>query len=572
MPNPSWEATVPWPQEFADRYVAKGYWEGRPLGDRLADVADAMPGAVAMVDGERRLTYRELAERAAATAERLLRLGLRPDDRIVLQLPNVLEFVVLVYACLRVGVIPVMALPGHRKHEMAYLAEHSEAVAIAVPDVFKNFDHQAMAAEIAATSPSVRHVLVLGDAIGPGNVDLRSLCSAPERAVDSTAVDQWRPDSRSVAVFLLSGGTTGLPKLIARTHDDYAYNSKRSAEVCGFGSDTVYYASLPLAHNFPLACPGLLGTLLCGGRTVLGSPDPVKAFAAIEREGVTATAVVPAVAQRWLDHRDEDPDRDLSSLRVLQVGGSRLADEVARRVRPTLGCTLQQVFGMAEGLLNYTRLDDPEDVICTTQGRPMCEDDELLVVDELGNEVPVGESGVLLTRGPYTPRGYYRAAEHNARAFTPEGWYRSGDIVRLRPDGNLVVEGRDKDMINRGGESISAEEIENFAYQFDGVSLAAAVAMPDSDLGERVCLYVVPKPGRTVTLTDVHDVMDRAGVAKFKFPERLITVDSLTTTKVGKIDKKQLRTDVARRLAEEQKESTTGSRAAGADSFEEARQ
>jgi 2,3-dihydroxybenzoate-AMP ligase len=548
MPRPTSNGAVPWPAEYAERYTAKGYWEGDALGDRLLAVADANPEAVAVVDGTRRLTYRQLAERADAAALRLAALGLGPDDRLVVQLPNSVEFVILTYACLRLGVVPVMALPGHRSHEIGYLVEHSEAVAIAVPDFLKDHDHQAMAAEIAERSETLRHLLVLGDKIGDGAVDLRELCAAPGTPEDRAAVDAYRPDSRSIAVFLLSGGTTGLPKLIARTHDDYLYNARRSAEVCAFGPDTVYFAALPLAHNFPLACPGLLGTLLVGGRVILGSPSPEKAFVLIEREGVTATAVVPAIAQRWLEYREDHPEADLSSLRVLQVGGSRLADHVARRVRPELGCTLQQVFGMAEGLLNYTRLDDPEDVICTTQGRPMCADDELLVVDELGEPVPDGTPGVLLTRGPYTPRGYYRAEEQNARAFTEDGWYRTGDIVRLLPDGNLVVEGRDKDMIIRGGENISAEEIENFAYQTPGVARAAAVAMPDAELGERICLYVVPEPGRTVTLADVHQVMEHAGTARFKLPDRLVTVPELTATKVGKIDKKALRADIARRL------------------------
>ncbi|MCD9874690.1 (2,3-dihydroxybenzoyl)adenylate synthase [Streptomyces guryensis] len=548
MPRPSSNGAVPWPEEYARRYADQGYWEGHAIGDTLHTVADATPDAVALVDGDRRLTYRQLAERADAVALRMTALGLRPDDRLVVQLPNTAEFVILTYACLRLGVILVMALPGHRRHEVGHLVEHSEAVAVAVPDLLKGHDHRAMAFEIAADSPTLRHVLVLGDKAGDDAVDLRELCATPATAGDRAAVDAHRPDSSSIAVFLLSGGTTGLPKLIARTHDDYVYNARRSAEVCAFGPGTVYFAALPLGHNFPLACPGLLGTLLNGGRVVLGSPNPEKAFPLVEREGVTATALVPAIAQRWLDHRQEHPGSDLSSLRVLQVGGSRLADHVARRVRPELGCTLQQVFGMAEGLLNYTRLDDPEDIICTTQGRPMCEDDELLVVDELGNPVPDGTPGVLLTRGPYTPRGYYRAPEQNARAFTDDGWYRTGDIVRLRPDGNLVVEGRDKDMIIRGGENISAEEIENFAYQTPGVARAAAVAMPDERLGERVCLYVVPEPGHTVTLDDIHHVMEGAGVARFKFPDRLVTVPELAATKVGKIDKKALRADIAHRL------------------------
>jgi 2,3-dihydroxybenzoate-AMP ligase len=203
---------------------------------------------------------------------------------------------------------------------------------------------------------------------------------------------------------------------------------------------------------------------------------------------------------------------------------------------------------MAEGLLNFTRLDDPDEVVCGTQGRPLSPADEVRLVDELGVDVPDGEPGSLLTRGPYTPRGYYRAAEQNARAFTEDGWYRSGDICRRTPEGNLVVEGRDKDMINRGGEKISAEEVENLIYQLPQVGQVAAVAMPDPVLGERVCVYVVPRPGATVTLEQIRDAMERIGVARYKLPERLEVVDELATTKVGKIDKKALRADIAERL------------------------
>jgi 2,3-dihydroxybenzoate-AMP ligase len=551
MVTPLADGTVPWPEEEAARYVAAGYWAGRPLGDLLREAAARTPGAVALVDGAMRFTYAELADRADAAAGRLFDLGLRGGDRILVQLPNGWEFVVLTWACLRAGVVPVMALPGHRRAELSYLAAQAEATAIAVPDRLRGFDHQQLAHDLAAEATADWQVLVAGDEIGPGSVDLRELC-APAADADAARArcDAAAPGSRDVAVFLLSGGTTGLPKLIARTHDDYAYNARASAAVCGLDAATVYLVSLPAGHNFPLACPGILGTLLAGGTVVmLPSPEPVRAFATVAEQGVTHTAVVPAVAGRWLEHATVNGAAELATLRVLQVGGARLADELARRVRPVLGATLQQVFGMAEGLLNYTRLDDPEDVICTTQGRPMSPADEIRLVDEAGRDVPAGEPGSLLTRGPYTPRGYYRAAEHNARAFTPDGWYRSGDICRLTAGGNLVVEGRDKDMINRGGEKISAEEVENLVYALPGVRQVAAVAMPDRELGERVCVYVVPQPGAQVTLEALRTGMAEAGVARFKLPEHLVLVPELATTKVGKVDKKALRADIAARLA-----------------------
>ena len=540
MPTPISDDTVPWPDADVRRYVARGYWAGQPLGTLLREVADRVPDRPALIDVENdvRLTHGELSGRADAAASRLLGLGLNRGDRIVVQLGNTWEFVVLTMACLRTGIVPVMALPAHRRSELSYLAEHAEAAAIAVPDRLRDFDHQQLAHEIRNW-----HVLVAGETVAPESVDLRALC-APGDKTDLRPVN-----SRDVAVFLLSGGTTGLPKLIARTHDDYAYNARRSAEVSGVDADSAYLVSLPAGHNFPLACPGLLGTLLAGGRVVLlPSPEPARAFATIAAEGVTHTAVVPAVAGRWLDHAAEHGCAQVASLRVLQVGGARLADELARRITPVLGATLQQVFGMAEGLLNFTRLDDPDEVVCATQGRPMCPDDEVRIVDELDLDVPDGEPGSLLTRGPYTPRGYYRAAEQNARAFTADGWYRSGDICRRTAEGNLIVEGRDKDMINRGGEKISAEEVENLVYQVPSVGQVAAVAMPDPGLGERVCLYVVPRPGRRVTLEEIRSAMQRFGVARVKLPEHLVVVSELATTKVGKIDKKALRADIAARL------------------------
>jgi 2,3-dihydroxybenzoate-AMP ligase len=425
-------------------------------------------------------------------------------------------------------------------------------VAIVVADTDRDADLRQVAQQVAAQSPSIRQVLVHGE------LSSSATEYAPEHSLKSAlstvahfAEAEYEPTGSDVACMLLSGGTTGLPKLIVRTNDDYAYNILQCNAVSEFDSATVYLGTLPSSHNFPLACPGVLGALFAGGRAVmLPSPAPERALRTIDAEGVTVAAVVPAVAQSWIEYQRAHQILREDSLRVLQVGGSRMPDELAARVEPVLGARLQQVFGMAEGLINMTRLDDDPDVILNTQGRPVSDADEILIVDENGNPVPDGTPGALWTRGPYTPRGYFRAPEHNARAFTPDGWYASGDIVVRRPDGNLLVAGRDKDMINRGGEKISAEEVENFAYQLDGVELAAAVAMPDPVLGERLCLYLELAQGHSVTLSDITELMNTAGVARFKIPERLEIVTAMPTTKVGKIDKKALRADISARLTD----------------------
>lgn len=546
------QGIVPWPAELQARFRELGYWEDRALGSYVLEVADRLGDKVALVDGSTRLSYRELADRMDAGAERLLELGLRPDDRVMVQLPNGWHFVVFVLACFRAGIIPVMALPAHRRFELTSLSELSEARAIAVPDVVKGFDHRALAREVRAEVNSIEFTLVSGD---PGNDDLNLenlLAPGSDPAGARKRLDAVAPHPDSPACFLLSGGTTGLPKLITRTHNDYAFNVRVCSEVSALNEDTVYLGTLPSSHNFPLACPGILGALFAGGRTVmLPSPAPERVFNTIESEGVTISTAVPAVAQRWVEYQQETNGTQLQTLKVLQVGGSRLPDEIAYKIKPVLGATLQQVFGMAEGLINMTTLDDPEEVICTTQGRPVSDADEVRIVDELGNDLPDGTPGAILTRGPYTPRGYYRAPEANKRAFTADGWYSSGDIVVRRPDGNLVVHGRDKDMINRGGEKISAEEIESLVYRLPDVTLAAAVAMPDPVLGERLCLYVTIREGSDVTLEKIRAAVESAGVASFKIPERLVIVDELPTTKVGKINKKELRTDIQQRISAE---------------------
>jgi 2,3-dihydroxybenzoate-AMP ligase len=546
------EGFTPWPAELAGRYRQRGYWRDKPLGDIVDSGAERFGEREALVSGKLRISYGELKRRVDRLALHLLRLGLRPRDRVVVHLNNTDQFVYVYYACAKTGVLPVMALLSHRFSEIRYLAEFSEAVAYVVPTTIRGFDYQQLARGVRETVPGLRHVLVAGSDADSDLVSLDGLLDDPiENREPASRLADVRPDPSDVALFLLSGGTTGLPKLIPRTHNDYEYNSRASGAVCAIDANTVYLTVLPVSHNFPLASPGLQSVFQAGGRVVLcDSTEPAEAFRLIARERVTHTALVPALAMRWMDAPERE-QFDLSSLRVLQVGGAKLNPEPARRVRPTLGCQLQQVFGMAEGLLNYTRLDDSNEEIVETQGRPCSPDDETRIVDEEGRDVPAGERGELLARGPYTIRGYYNVPEHNQRAFTPDGFYRSGDIVRLSPSGNLVVEGRAKDLINRGGEKISAEEIENLALAHPSVFNAAAVAMPDPVLGERTCLYVMLRAGMALSFRELVAFLQAQQIAKFKLPERLEIVESFPMTSVGKVSKKELRDDIARKLTAE---------------------
>ncbi|MGC9376900.1 (2,3-dihydroxybenzoyl)adenylate synthase [Streptomyces sp. MH13] len=533
--RPDWPG---WPPEAARHYRQAGYWRDEVFGDLPARQASARPTATALVDGDRRWTYAALEAEVEGLYRSLHRLGLRRGDRVIVQLPNRAEFVLLWFALQRLGAVPVHALPGHRRHEIAHLARITEAVAYVIPDRHARFDYRALAADLGAEHASLRHTIVVGDTGDhTGFVPFETLLDprAPAVASPGPAVD-----AGDLALLLLSGGTTGTPKLIPRTHQDYAYNARAAAEVCRLDEDSVYLAVLPIAFNFTMSCPGVLGTLHAGGTVVLSpSPSPGTALELIERERVTITAVNPPLVPYWL-REFEERRPDISSLAVLQVGAARLADDLARRIEPTLGARLQQVFGMAEGLLNLTALDDPSAIICSTQGRPVSPADEVLVVDGDGAPVPDGQVGELLTRGPYTLRGYYRSPELARTHFTEDGFYRTGDLVRRLPTGHLSVVGRVKEQINRGGEKIDATEVEEHLLAHPGIDSVAVVAAADPELGERSVAFVVCT-GPVPKTRELASFLRERGLAAYKAPDRVKVIERMPLTPVGKTDKNALR-------------------------------
>jgi mycobactin salicyl-AMP ligase len=526
---------TPFPPDRATAYREAGYWTGRSLDEILRSAAERWPDHPAVIDDRTSLTYAELDVRADAAAAGLLALGLGDGQAVLVQLPNSCQFAVALFGLLRAGALPVMCLPGHRDAELTHFLDVSRAVGIIV-GTDAGFDFRAMAERLLEHANQLKHVIVDGDA-GP-HTSWAQLCAGDGQP------PQRRPDTGGPAVLLVSGGTTGAPKLIPRTHDDYVYNATASAQLCHLTNSDVYLVSLPAGHNFPLACPGLLGAMSVGATVVFGrDPSPEAAFATIARHGVTATALVPALARLWAQacEWEEQPP---TTLRLLQVGGAKLAADDARLVRSTLTPGLQQVFGMAEGLLCYTRIDDPAEIVEGTQGRPLAEHDELRIVDDAGAAVPDGEPGELLVRGPYTINGYYRAAAENQRSFTPDGFYRSGDLVRRFANGYVEVTGRIKDVILRAGETISAFDLESHLLTHPAVSAAAAVGLPDQYLGEKICAAIVFR-GEPLSLAELNNHLDTRGVAAHSRPDMVAPMPTLPTTAVGKVDKRAILAQLA---------------------------
>ncbi|HVO05977.1 MAG TPA: AMP-binding protein [Burkholderiaceae bacterium] len=542
------EGFVPWPDELAAQYRQRGLWQGLTIGDMVERTARRLPDKVAVVLGDRRVRYEELVDASRRLAIGFVRAGIGRGDRVVMQLPNTIDFVLTYLALNWIGAVPVMALRAHRHSEVRHFIRASGAVAYVVPDVVGGFDFRALATQMRAEFPALKLVAVSGEP-GAGQVALDALADrAAPRAGIERALAGRRPEPGDVATMLLSGGTTSMSKLIPRTHDDYVLNARACGRVAGFGEDTVFMAILPLGHNYNLASPGMLATFYYGGTMVLTQgATPEEVFGLVERERVTLIAAVVPLITAWLNS-ELPAAHDLSSLRVVQNGGARLAPELRRRLRERLACIPQEVYGTAEGLINMTRLDDPDEVLLESSGAPVLEEDEIRVVDDDGRDVPDGEPGELVTRGPYTIRGYFDAPQKNAEAFLPGGWYRMGDIVRKR--GRIVyTEGRRKDLINRGGEKISCEEVENLMFAHPAVKAVALVAMPDPVFGEKACAFVVPKDGQTLDLAQMVAFLRRQHIASFKLPERLEIVDALPTSPVGKIMKRELRERLVAKMA-----------------------
>ena len=530
---------VPFPPEFAARYRAKGYWQDKSLAQEFAVVYQRFADRIAIVDGDRRLTYAELDQITTNLALNLLEIGLKPLDRVVPTLPNVHEFVLLYFALQKLGAIPIAALVSHRFAEISQFVSLSGATTCVYPETSGDFSFSPIIDRIAAENTALQIRIVLGTPKA-GEHSLRELIDRPAR-LPASRLAEIHIDPTDPCIFQLSGGTTGIPKLIPRTNNDYAYNSKVAASVCEVNADSVLLLVLPIAHTLPLACPGIPGFMFHGAKVVVhANTRPAEMFALIQKHRVTHLKVVPALLIRLIN----DPsvaDYDLSSLKLIQSGGQRMQPEVRAKTRALIpGVFVQENFGMSEGTLMFVRATDPEDVKLETCGRPVCEDDEVKLLDEDDRQVAPGEVGEFTVRGPYTLRGYFGVPEYNARQFTTDGFYRSGDLMRQHSSGNYVVEGRKKDLINRGGEKISAEEVENLILMHPAVQNVACVPMPDANMGEKMCAFVILRAGQSLQLKALVDFLLTKEIAKFKLPERLEVLADFPVSTFGKVSKKAL--------------------------------
>ncbi len=544
------EGVVRFPPEFARKYREKGYWEDRTIASHFADWFAEYADRIAIIDGDKTATYREVDERSTRVALNLLDLGFRPLDRVVVCLPNVIEFAYLYFAFQKIGVVPIMALPTHRYLEVSQFVEIAQAKACFVPAKARDYSFT----DLVTRLRDEQDCLEMGIVYGPPQDGFLTVDELLEKepAATQADIDAIEIDPEDPAVFQLSGGTTGIPKLIPRSHNDYICNTKYAVAATETGPDKVLLDILPIGHNLPLACPGMQGFMMKGGTVVFAQSTRGEAlFPLIEKHKVTHIHCVPALLIRWI-HDPVFGDYDLTSLEYIQSGGQRLQPEVRKRTYELLPQVfVQENFGMAEGMLFFAQKHHEESARMETVGFPVSDDDEVMLLDEEDKVVPFGEVGELCCRGPYTLRGYFGSPEHNERAFTPDGFYRTGDLMRQHPSGAYLVEGRKKDLINRGGEKISAEEIENLILRHPAVKNIACIAMPDAILGEKMCACVIPVEGKSLTLEELIAHLESFELARFKLPERLELMDDFPLSPFGKVSKKTLVEDITAKLEAE---------------------
>lgn len=540
--------------EDINKYRRLHLWWDITLGEAFDRIARIYPHKIVLADDSRRITYADMAELINRIALGFLEIGLRPGNAVVMQVPNVLEFCAIYQACQKIGVVPVMAVPRHAEKEIEHFASITGSAAWVGPVAYRKTDYMPMLQNLKKKVSSLKHIIVLdepGEAEKPGCESYQKIVALGKTVKNPEVPEKYIPDPLEVCHLLPTGGTTGLPKLVPRTHNNYLINAYFNGCASERSSRDTDLCVTPIAHN-----AGLLrwvSRLIWGGKLVMSnSTRPADFLDRIQKEKVTTAFLVPTLIIDVLNETGLDK-YDLSSLVLLSGGGAYMPPEVIRAVRKRMGCYCFSVFGMAEGPCMGPRFDFPEEEIIHTIGQPHCPWDEFKVLNDKEELVPQGLDGELAGKGPTIFTGYYKAEEANRKAFTHDGYFLTGDVVRINDKGNFMITGRKKDLINRGGEKVSAEEVEDMILTMAGVREVAVVAMPDARMGEKVCAYIKAKEGYSFSLDNVTSHLKSLGASVLLLPERIESIDEFPITAIGKIDKKLLRERIAAKMAGESK-------------------
>ncbi|OGP53893.1 MAG: hypothetical protein A2Y65_01575 [Deltaproteobacteria bacterium RBG_13_52_11] len=535
-------------KEDREQYSRMRWWLGMTWGDMLDKATDIYPDKIGLVDGVGRWTNREVREKVDRLAISLMKLGIKPRDWVLLQFPNWHEYILAFFAMQKIGALTVLLIPRHNQSEINHLAALTKPVAWIVPKKYGKIDYQPIIDDVLKQNPQLKHVIQVRAEKNGTYPTLNELIEEAKLTEDNLkALEERRPDPAEVSHIMPTGGTTGLPKASVRTHNSYITNIEYHSRAWEITSSDTIMVITPVGHSMAMHW-GIGAALFNYAKLVL--LDSVHAddiCECIQKEKVTAFPSVPALVARMLALEGLEK-YDLSSLRTISVGGASSAPELLRGAYDKLKCIVINGFGSSEGTNTATRPGDSMDIICNSVGRPVCPYDTIKIIDEGGNEVSPSIEGELVSKGPGIFTGYFKSPEENSQIFTKDGFFKTGDKAKKDQFGNIQITGRIKDIINRGGEKISAIDIENLMSTHPGISETSVIGMPDEVLGERICAYVTLKPGIRLTFKEIIAFLKGKGASVQQLPERIEFAEELPMTKVGKVDKKALREDIKKRL------------------------
>lgn len=514
-----------------ERYINDGFWLKKTQFEQLEEQAAKCPDKIAVTDDERSLSFKQLVTRSRAYAEYFLSLGLKKGDKVIVQLGNSVSVAEILYACFAAGLVIHPMLMSYRETEINGVIENLEPALYIADGKYMGFDHTALAERCIAQSGRSVKLITL--------TEFESV-KLDEFMTEEPVKD--KPVYTDTAIIVSSSGSTGIPKLIERRHGNYINCQMTCADSIKMTPEDVDLIPMPLMHCWNLCGPGLVGSIALGCKVVISkysTPDEIMRLT--EKYSVTVAALVPSLIKACIEYRKYDDSEDISSLRVIQAGGSMCPPELVSEAMEKLGCTVQQIYGMSEGFVSATAVDDDYETIISTQGLPVCEGSEMKIVDQNGEEVPEGERGELLVRGPAVVTEYFKNDAANERSFTEDLFYRTGDEAVLDEAGRIKILGRVVELINRCGEKITPSEVEEMLLKIDHIKEAAVIGKPDPELGQKVCAFVTADdPAAVPDLAGIRKKLSEMGLASFKLPDIFEVLSEMPRTGVGKIDKKKL--------------------------------
>ena len=538
----------PYRPEDVERYVKYRWWLGLTWGDMFDKATDLYPRKEALVDDTSRFTYRELREKVNRLAIGLMGLGIKERDFVLLQVPNWHEFIFAFFALQKIGAIVVLLVARHSLSEVSYLSSLTHPVAWIGPDHYKKTDYLPMLQQVMEEHKGLRHIISVRSPENKAFIPLERLIEESELTKSNLEVlAARRPDPMEVSIILPTGGTTGAPKAVPRTHNDYIANVEYHTRAWEVTCNDVMLTAAPVSHAQAIHnCVG--GAFFhCARYVITDSTDAADICRVIEREKVTAFPTVPALIQRIVS-LENLKDYDLSSLTRLYAGGAPSTPELVKSVYEKIGCKFVNALGSSEGPAAMSRLDADIETICYTVGEKDCPYTQVRIVDQYLKDLPPNKEGELITKGPTIFNGYFKSGEENRNVFTEDGFFRTGDLAKIDESGIMTITGRTKETILRGGETLSAIGIERLVSSHPAIAEVAVIGMPDRELGERICAYVKLKEGARLSFEELVVYLKSIGASVLQLPERMEIIDAMPLTKVGKTDKKVLKEDIAKKL------------------------